>query len=370
MPPVAPPAPPRLTAIVPTVGAKGEPVFVVLAKRTYDLLPGAPPALARQPRELTQIDAYHDDGDPETSTAQHEADLLAPFKPATDVVVVGRAYAPGGKPVPQCDVAVEVAGRRKAVRVIGDRTANHRPGREPAFSDPVPFAEMELRYDRAYGGIDERSVPGLMCLYPRNPRGTGFVLRDTPETVNGLRLPNLEDPADLLLPALLAVGEPTRWPEMPLPQGVGWFPKIAYPRCSFVGAMPAFVGIDTKLKEEALGLVPAKQIELSRRFRLPRFDVRFNSGASPGLALPFLAGGEPVKLTNLTPDGAFAFNVPKDRPRMTLDIGKGPVALEVVLQTVCGRAEDWQLDLVWRGALGYPGPDWLPEMKRLAAEVT
>src|SRR5437870_33919 len=117
MPPAAPPAPPRLTAVVPTAGAKGEPVFVVLAKRTYDLLPGAPPAPARQSRPLTQADAYYDGGDPETSTVQHEADLLAPFKPATDVVVVGRAYAPGGKPAPQCDAAVEVAGRRKAVRV-------------------------------------------------------------------------------------------------------------------------------------------------------------------------------------------------------------------------------------------------------------
>jgi hypothetical protein len=28
-----------------------------------------------------------------------------------------------------------------------------------------------------------------------------------------------------------------------------------------------------------------------------------------------------------------------------------------------------QLDLVWRGALEYPGIDWLPEMKRLHVEV-
>jgi hypothetical protein len=187
--------------------------------------------------------------------------------------------------------------------------------------------------------------------------------------VNGLRLPNLEDPADLLTPARLVVGTPERWPDQPLPQGLGWFPKIAYPRCSFVGAMPAFVTPDTKLKEEALGLVPARQIELSRRFRLPRFDVRFNSGASPGLALPFLKGGERVRLTNLTPDGALAFHLPTERPRMALDIGKGPVELEVVMQTACVRTEDWQLDVVWRGALGYPGPEWLPEMKRLDAQV-
>jgi hypothetical protein len=266
-------------------------------------------------------------------------------------------------------VSAQVAGQKKVVRVIGDRTATHRTGREPLFTDPVPFVEMSLRYDRAYGGIDERSIPGLTCVYPRNPRGIGFVLRDRPDTVNGMRLPNLEDPTDLLTPARLAVGTPERWPDQPLPQGLGWFPKIAYPRCSFVGAMPAFVTPDTRLKEEALGLVPAKQIELSRRFRLPRFDVRFNSGASPGLAIPFLKGGERVRLTNLTPDGTLSFELPRERPRMSLDIGNGSVELEVVMQTACVRTEDWQLDLVWRGALGYPGPEWLPELKRLDAEV-
>jgi hypothetical protein len=28
-----------------------------------------------------------------------------------------------------------------------------------------------------------------------------------------------------------------------------------------------------------------------------------------------------------------------------------------------------QVDLVWRGAHAYPGVDWLPEMKRMVAEV-
>jgi len=27
--------------------------------------------------------------------------------------------------------------------------------------------------------------------------------------------------------------------------------------------------------------------------------------------------------------------------------------------------EDRQVDLVWRGAVPYPGPDWLPKMKKM-----
>ena len=35
--------------------------------------------------------------------------------------------------------------------------------------------------------------------------------------------------------------------------------------------------------------MPRNQVALARRFRLPAYDVRFNSGASLGLAVPFLS---------------------------------------------------------------------------------
>src|SRR5262245_20024794 len=109
----APPTPPRLTAVVPTIGVRGNPVLVVLAKRTYDLLPVGPPTNAEHPRPLTPTDTHFDDEF--EGCVEHEADLLAPFKPVTDVVVVGQAHAPGGKPTTQCDVVAEVASQRKIV---------------------------------------------------------------------------------------------------------------------------------------------------------------------------------------------------------------------------------------------------------------
>jgi hypothetical protein len=355
-------------AVVPSVDADGEPVFAVLAKRTYDLPPGKAPAPAAITRPLLQVDVYHDDGDPEVNTVRLENET-APFKIRTDVVVVGSAWAPGARPVPQLDATVEVGTTRKTVRVIGDRHCEYLPGASPRFTDPAPFVEMPLRYERAYGGTDERSVTGLTFLYPRNPRGTGVVLANTAETVNCLRLPNLEDPADPLTPDRVVLGEPEQWPGQPLPQGLGWFPKIAYPRCSFVGAMPAFVAPGVPLKEEELGLVPKNQVALARQFRLPSYDVRFNSGASIGLAVPFLSGGEAVRLTNLFPTGPVAFTLPRERPRIALDFGRGLAEPDPVLHTVQIRADEGQLDLVWRGAVRHPGIDWLPEMKRLVAEV-
>jgi hypothetical protein len=370
MPPANPAWPTDGTAtLVPTTDEDGEPVFVLLAKRTYDLTTGAGPVPAGPPAPLQLIDVYYDDGDPQTHTVRVENET-APYKLKTDVVVVGSAWAPKLAPTRQFDATVEVAGARKTIRVIGDRSCEFRTVGSPRFTDPVPFVEMPVRYERAYGGTDEQSVPEFLFMYPRNPRGAGLAFKNVKERIDRLPLPNLEDPADLLTPDRVVVGEPENWPRQPLPQGFGWFPKIAYPRCSFVGAMPAFLNPGVPLKEEELGLVPRDHVRLARRLRLPPYDVRFNSGASPGLALPFLSGGEPVRLTNLSADGPVSFLVPRDRPRMALDFGRGRKELPPVLHTLQVRVEERQLDVIWRGSVRHPGLDWLPELTRLVAEVT
>ena len=344
------------------------PIFSVLVKRTYQIRPGRAMERLPQASPLLRADVYYDDGDPESSTVKFENDL-APYKLKTDVVAIARAYAPGGNPTREMGVGLAVGDYRKVIRVVGDRRCLYRSERAPAFTDPDPFTEMEIRYERAYGGIDMRDDPVRMFPYPRNHQGVGFVLANTREAVEGLRLPNLEDPDDLLTPERVVLGEPERWNGQPLPQGFGWFQRTWYPRCSFVGSVPGFLDPDEVMREETLGLVPQRQIALARRFKLPGFDVRFNNGASLGLALPHLRGGEIVRLRNLTRDGALDFYLPSDAPRLMLDIGLGENTLEPALHTVCIRVEEMEADLIWRGAHPYPGVDWLPEMKRLTALV-
>jgi hypothetical protein len=110
----------EVKAIVQGKNDEGQPIFSLLVKRTYDIRPGGRVVRAEKPRSFAKIDEYYDDGDPEWTTLKHENDL-ASFKLATDVVVIGKAYAPGGKPVPELDVIVEVAAFRKTLRVTGDR---------------------------------------------------------------------------------------------------------------------------------------------------------------------------------------------------------------------------------------------------------
>lgn len=356
------------TSFVPTVGADGEPVFVLLAKRTYSIPPNGKPIPVAPPRPLRTIDEYFDDGDPQTHTVSLEAET-APFKLATDFVVIGTAWAPGLKPIPSFDASAAIGDVKKTIRVFGDRHCIYRQGQTPRFSDPQPVVEIPLQYERAYGGIDRVSDPPSILMYPRNPRGTGYALRNQIESIEQLALPNFESPTDLLTPERIVVGEPERWPAQPLPQGFGWFPKIGYPRCSFVGAIPAFLAPGTSLQEESLGLIPKNQVALAKQFRLPSYDVRFNRGASIGLAVPFLTGGETVRLTNISPEGILTFDLPREKPQLALDIGRGMTELQPVMHTACVRVDVGQLDIVWRGALPYPGIAWLSELKRVVPEA-
>jgi hypothetical protein len=355
--------------VVPGKTESRVPIFSVLLKRTYNINPGHALVRAELTKPFIQVDEYYDDGNPEESTVKYENELT-PYKIATDLVCIGKAYTPGGKPAAQIDVSLEVGQHKKIIRVTGDRHCIYRENRVPHFTEPGQFTEMEIRYERSYGGIWMRNDPTRLFPYPRNPMGSGFAIDNVREEVNGLRLPNLEDATDLLTPERVTVGERERWNRQPLPQGFGWFQKTWYPRCSFVGSVPGFVDPDEVMREEVLGLVPKRQIALARQFKLPSFDVRFNNGASLGLALPYLRGDEPIVLTNLTQEGQLRFTLPGDALRIMLDIGLGENELEVVLETVCIRAEDRQVDLIWRGAHQYPGVEWLPEMKRMVARVS
>lgn len=360
--------PNELYRVVPSRNEQGAPIFSVLLKRTYRILPNRPLQRLESAKPFVEADEYWDDGDPTWSTVKYEHELL-PYKLATDVVVVGKAYSPQGQPVSQMDATVAVGRFSKMLRIFGDRRCVYRANQPPQFTNPIPFTEMEIRYEKAYGGKDDKSLPGLEFYYPRNTMGTGIAIKNLREVIDGLPLPNLEDPNDLLTPERIVLGEPERWNQQPLPQGFGWFQKTWYPRCSFVGSIPGFVDVDEVMREELLKWVPKRQIALARQFKLPSFSVRFNNGASWGLIVPFLTGDEPVRLTGFNPERELAFGLPGEKPRIMLDIGLGDNELKVFLHTVCVRLEQGEVDLIWRGAREYPGIDWLPEMQRLQVVV-
>jgi hypothetical protein len=146
---------------------------------------------------------------------------------------------------------------------------------------------------------------------------------------------------------------------------MGWFSKYWHPRAGLAGVMPADRELEQQLRHVYSQAVPEHQRGLYAQTRLPDMDFRFFNGASEGLAVPFLNGDESVHLKNLAPQGELSFQLPGDQPRIGLDIGQGVQTPTVFLHTVMIRMEDHQVDLVWRAAVPYPGPNWLVHMQKM-----
>jgi hypothetical protein len=200
----------------------------------------------------------------------------------------------------------------------------------------------------------------MPLAYPRNKLGKGFVVKANPKSLHNLPLPNLEDPKDRITAERLCIQEMKHWEKQPVPAGLGWINRIAPPRSLLAGVMPADEPLEKEIREMAAKALDKKNRELYLAHPLPRMDFRyFNGGA---LSLPYLSGGETIRLENLTPEGLLVFSLPTERPKVHIDMGLGPQDPVPVLHTVQIHGEDKQIDLVWRASVEYPGLDWLPQM--------
>jgi hypothetical protein len=348
--------------VLPGQAPDGMYILSILLKRTYDIVADTECMPAESGRPLLPADVHWDE--PMNSSVRYESDFI-PYKPAVDVVLNATVHAPNGEPTRMCSVSFQVGERRKVLNVIGDRTAKYNGGSAPVFSDPAAFTTMGLRYERAYGGTDVYSDPKVPYPYPRNPLGKGFVIRNIKESVDDLPLPNLEEPGTMLTPELLCLGEFRAWESRPFPAGYGWVLKTWMQRGQLAGVMPADRAVEQELRQAYAELLPADQREPYIKHGIRDMDFRFFNGASPGFVFERLRSGERISTQNLSPDGELSFQLPSDSPRLGLDIGAGVQEPPAVLHTAMIRLDERQVDLVWRGAVPYDGPDWLPKMRKM-----
>ncbi len=252
--------------------------LVVIVKATFVRAPDRTIELASKKRQRKIRFADVPWGKPEKSSILYPADLCL-RKPGTDVVVVAKAHAPGGKPVPSFDVAVRVGALQKLCRIYGLRVWQ---AGGSGLSSPRPIAELEMRYDHAWGGFDD-SDPAAVVEEARNPVGVGIAA--DPDSLTHLPAPGIEDVAEPILTAK------TR----PPPAGIGAIGRHWEPRRRFAGTH------DARWLEDRAPLPPLDQ------------DDRFNLCATPDLvATPPLRGGEEAALWNLQPGGgATAFLLPR-----------------------------------------------------------
>jgi hypothetical protein len=296
----------------------GSEIWVVAVKATFELR-GAQTIVAEQQEPVRSVDEHY--GTPGLSSLKYEGELLF-TKAGTDVVINGTAHAPGGRSVSKLDVTISIAGRRKVIRVYGDREWRG------AFagltmSSPQPFEMMPLVYERAFGGTDASADdPARHAAEPRNPIGAGFAASRS--NAKGRPLPNLEDPSD----------EISGWNSRPAPVGVGFVGRHWEPRRRYAGTC------DQAYIETRLPLYPRD------------FDVRFFSGAPEDQVFtPHLRGGEPVHLENLSPYGPLVFTLPRVFLGFRTLLGGRWVDHQAKLGSVVIEPDASRLMLTWYTAL-------------------
>lgn len=287
-----------LAAYTQGLAPDGRESLVVVAKGTFNLpLDGRAATLADTQQPLLMADTFL--GEPGLSAPLQEMDF-APVKPCCDVLVRGKAYAPGGRPVTQLTAGIRVGQMSKAFSVLGPRQwQSGLLGVAPGL--PQPFTEQDISYARAFGGSHPiANDPALRHCYLDNPTGCGWYPRSADSAdIVGMPMPSTEE-----------LGKPIDSPSgnfrpMALgPLGRGW-PQ----RARFAGTY------DEAWLADCFPFLPAD------------FDHRYFQAAPDDQQTHYLRGGEDVLLLNLTPQERAGFRIPQMEVPVTFFLKKAVTRL-------------------------------------------
>ena len=134
-------------------------VSIVCVLRTSLAIHGICTPLSQKKQPGPRRSEAHDDG---LGNSPRFAGDLAPFKPRTDVTLMGSAHVPGGQKATFLPVTFGVNTWRKSLDIVGDR--NLIRAEQVSFTPPESFSSMALRMENAFGGLKS----------PFNPWGKGF----------------------------------------------------------------------------------------------------------------------------------------------------------------------------------------------------
>jgi hypothetical protein len=309
--------------------AEGAPFLRVIIKGTFKIpTDGGTARAAAEQLPIFTADEPYNEKEP-GGVLKFESDLV-PFKPRTDVVLVGHAYAPHGRPAKMVDVEIEVGALRKKLRVFGDRAWSFPSEQQdaiPYIVGPAEFVKMPLTFDRAFGGTDKTAgiVGNRKPWCERNYLGKGFCGARTVASIDKTPLPNIEDPGDLI----------RTWDSNPRPAGCGFFPRNSRPRVEWFGTY------DEKWKAE-------------RKPELP-LDFRFDAYNGADLTMqgaPYLVGNERVRLTNVLAQQPVAHgSLPGTGVQVHYSQLGDRREMRAHLDTILLATDHEMLLLVWRAAL-------------------
>ncbi|WP_341317004.1 DUF2169 domain-containing protein [Paraburkholderia sp. IMGN_8] len=264
----------------------GRESLVVVIKGTFRFLHRDEPpghfTLHDEQRPLFMADTFT--GEPGFSAPIYEIDF-APRKPRCDILMLGSAYAPNGRPTTRTEVGLRVGDWSKRFAVVGPRHWEYRP-LNPVASSPGPFVKQPLSYDFAFGGTDNRHKdPAEHVAFMPNPVGCGFHKHMRMDWIDGAPLPHTEE-------SERGVSDP-RGSYRPMafgPIGRGWSTRSCY-----------------------AGTYDDQWLDQHFPFLPPDFDDQYFQAAPADQQVPlefFKTGPVDVTLFNLTPEGLTRFTIP------------------------------------------------------------
>jgi len=195
---------------------------------------------------------------------------IAPQKKGVDLLVLGQAYAPGGKPADKMLVSLQVGNFKHSLAIVGDRFWR-KGALGIAPTPPKLFLTMPVTHERAYGGkaaLQKKEIPNGY-----NPVGRGYILDK--DEAEGVPLPNIEDRDNLI----------TSWESRPLPAGFAPIPQ-------------------------ATQFTTERGVEEDPKTKEVKVKPEFFNCAHPKMIVPELRPGDPVTVTGMTPDGTMKFVIP------------------------------------------------------------
>lgn len=311
--------PPFSIGFLPWRFAPAEDSLVLVVKGTYRLQHGGQAQPVEKPEPPTGD--LHTGEDPFSSACRYASDIV-PFKPRADAMLVGKVFTPEGRAIPQCSASFSVGKASLSLLVTGDRYWLDPAG--GVASEPRPFTEMGLGYERSFGGAG----------FAANPAGKGVIDPSAREAVER-PLPNIEDPRELV----------KRPGDRPAPAGFGPLSPFWAHRAS---------------------KWPAVGDDWAERWPWPsgQIDYGYFNAAQPPLQIEgYLKGDEIIVCENLHPSRRrYECKLPGVRPRcFAIDAaGDGERFREVGLRldTLWVDMESETLVLGWRGSVPVASDDF------------
>lgn len=248
-------------------------------------------------------------GAPYRSPLDYAGELI-PFKPTTDVLVMGTARPLGGVAAQSWDAALRFPGVEKRLRLCGPRNWRHTLAHSWRLGEPEPTDGVPLGYDFAYGGVvgEQREHYDEGAFHPPNPYGCGFLGKHRADTSREYRAPQIEawNGAVGAIGQDVAVG------------GFGPLPGFVPQRARYAGTY------DARWEREIKPHIP------------PDLDLRYWNTAPPDQQpADYLGAGDYIDLIGMTPEGRLTLVMPAVAASLVRDYDDDSTAsLPLMLDTV------------------------------------